>query len=148
MNFGIYIPDMGNSAVVSQCVSVLEKGTSSGIIKNASIFFDNMGPINEHLSFGIFNATDIWNFNGTLFALTPDCAIKASNTVNNIHMCFGFGWENQTNLFAILDLVHNKKLKAIAKTELLSKEFYRITGHEAAIASENLENILELMVTK
>lgn len=148
MNIGIYIPDMGNGQIVSQCVAELDRGINNRLIKTASVFFDNMGPINEHLNFGIFNSTDLWNFSGKLFALTQDCALKAANTVNDIEIFFGYGWDKESNLFAILDLVYAKKLKAICRTEELAQEFYRITGHKPVGCSENLQNLIEIMVNQ
>lgn len=144
INFGIYLPHLGDKTLLEQCVKEINRGKTNNLISDASIFFDNVGSIDIPINCGLFNSTDLWNFKGKLLILSIDCAVKTVNIVNDIDIYFGYGWGNK-NIFAILSIVEHARVKTICNTKELEDDFYRITGKRSIGYSENLEGVIELM---
>jgi len=143
INLGIYTPSVADETF-SQAMKEIKRCKDSGLIRDASIFYDTMAPITVPIECGLFNSTDIWNFSGKLFAVSVDAAVFAAKTVNNIDIYFGYGWGTK-NVFATLNLVHKHKVKTICKSESLSADFYRITGTQPLGHTEDLSGLYELM---
>lgn len=147
INFGVYVPHLGDKVLFEQCIAEINRGKKNNTISDASIFFDNVGGIDIPVNCGLFNSTDLWNFNGKLLVLSIESAIKAMNIVNNIELFFGYGWGNK-NVFATLSIVSNPRVRTISRTQELADDFYRITGKRSIGHSENLEGVIELMTNK
>lgn len=143
MNLGIYIPNLGDE-LFEQSVAEISRGLQNGLIKDASIFYDNVAPVKVTVPCGMFNATDLWNFSGDIVALSVDAAIMACKIVNNNNIFFGYGW-GQKNTFAILNLVYKHGVKTICKNENLAKDFYRLTAKKPLGYTDNLEGLIELI---
>lgn len=143
MNLGIYVPNLGDE-LFEQSVNEISRGLKSGLINDASIFYDNVAPIKVPAPCGLFNVTDLWNFSGSLVALSVDSAIMTCKIVNNNQVFFGYGW-GQKNAFAILNLVYKHGVKTICKNEDLEKDFYRLTAQKALGHTHNLEGLIELI---
>jgi hypothetical protein len=144
INLGIYLPHLGDKALLEQCLKEINRGKENNLISDASIFFDNIGVIDASVNCGLFNSTDLWNFRGKLLMLSVDCAIKTLNIINDIDMFFGYGWGDK-NVFATLSIVGHSKVKTICRTKELKDDFYRLTGKNGIGYSENLEGVIELM---
>ena len=66
MNLGIYVDTIQKSPETFCIIDQLNKGMESGRLDDASLFFDAVGFNDLPMKFGMFNATAMWAFTGTL----------------------------------------------------------------------------------
>lgn len=144
MNLGIYIPSIGDTTLLNDCLEEVNRGKKLNLISDASIFYNNTGPINKPNECGLFNAIDLWYFSGKLLVLSTECAIKAMSIVNNIDIYFGYGW-NDLNVLSILSILENSKIKVISQSENMARNIYRISGKESIGIAPNLKGIIEII---
>lgn len=147
MNLGIYIPSLGDKELLHNCLAEIRRGKSNKLISDASIFYNNAGPIDFPVDCGLFNAIDLWYFSGKLLVLSTECAVKALSIVNNIDMYFGYGW-GKREVLSILDIMSKRNLKTICRSQEMSNDFYRITGQNSLGYTDNLQGIIEMMTDK
>jgi hypothetical protein len=144
MNLGIYVDDLGDEnhlIYVSECINY---GLRSAEINDASIFFDNIGFNRHSINCGIFNATDMWNFHGSLITTSLNTLGSASNIVNNINLYYYYGLEGRVDVLQLLTLIQ-KGCKIICSSENAKKELYRISGLEPIGISINYKDIINII---
>lgn len=146
INFGIYIPSIGDKELLHQCLAEVRRGKNNQLIHDASIFFNNSGPIEFPVDCGLFNAIDLWYFSGKLLVLSTECVIKTMSIINNIDIYFGYGW-GKRDVLSTLNIISNHNIKTICRSEAMSNDFYRITGKRSIGHTENLQGVIE-MITK
>ncbi|NBO99197.1 MAG: hypothetical protein EBU90_03595 [Proteobacteria bacterium] len=144
MNLGIYIPSIGDRELLSNCLKEIYRGKKNNLISDASIFYNNSGPIDTPVECGLFNATDLWYFSGKLLVLSTECAIKTLGIVNNIDLYFGYGW-NDRNVLNILKVLEMPNVKVICKSKELENDLYRISGKKSIGITDNLSNVIEIL---
>lgn len=145
INLGFYIPSLGDTELLNNCFSEIDRGFKNNLISDASIFYDNPGNINKPTNCGIFNSIDLWYFKGSLMTISNECTLKALNIVNNIQIYYGYGW-GQRNVFATLKIINDPNVKTICRSNDIAKDFYRISAKNSIGNSENLQNIIDMMV--
>ena len=144
MNLGIYIPSIGDKALLNQCTQEINRGKSNNLISDASIFYNNAGPINTPVECGLFNATDLWYFSGKLLVLSTECAIKTLNIVNNIELYYGYGW-NDRNVLSLLKILENKNIKVLSKSKELDDDLYRVSGMRSIGVTNDLVGVIDIL---
>jgi hypothetical protein len=144
MNIGIYIDSISNLKNLTGIDNFINKGLLSRTIKDASIFYDDVGFSNLNIKCGMFNSTDLWNFKGTLIVTSLQCLVKVHKIVNNINLLYYYGWEEKGPLFATiatLDLPN----KIICKSADDATYLNRISGKSFKEISENFEELRGLL---
>ena len=66
MNLGIYVKTLSNENEMSFISNIINAAVDNNNIKDCSIFYDGVGFIPFDIPCGMFNSTDLWNFNGKL----------------------------------------------------------------------------------
>lgn len=146
MNLGIYVKSLSNEAEMSFVSNLVNYAVSNNKVKDCSIFYDGVGFIPYDIPCGMFNSTDVWNFNGKLLVLNIDCLKSTFNIVNNIDVFYHYGWENNLSVFNLL-YVTNKDIKVISKTKSDDKNLYRLTGTRSIFISDS-EDIIDFLLNR
>jgi hypothetical protein len=145
MNIGIYLDSIGKLKDLSGIETFVNNNLSSGKIKDASIFYDDVGPNNTNIKCGMFNGTDLWNFSGSLVIISSSCLFKAMNIVNNVELIYYYGWENKTPLFTTIGMLQIPK-QIICKTQEDADYLYRISGKRFNKISEDFNQLTGLLL--
>ena len=84
MNIGVYVSDFSNQEQMQGIADNLNSAISSKTVVDASLFYDGVchNPVN--LNFGLFNSTDLWNFDGSLIVTNLNSLVNSLNIVNKI----------------------------------------------------------------
>jgi hypothetical protein len=143
MNLGIYVNALDNDDETSWASKVIDYGIENDKLKDASIFYDNIGFTPYQYTCGVFNSTDLWNFAGSLLVMHKDSLRTATKIINDIAIFYYYGWNDNPTTFELLD-ISNKQVNIICRNEQKQKEFYRITGITASIIKE-AEELFEKM---
>lgn len=144
MNFGFYIKSLSNEKQLNFINNTIASAIDDNGIDDYSLFYDGVGFIPYIIPCGLFNSTDLWNFNGNLVVMNSDCAKKAIKIVNNIKIFYYYGWED-IDVFSLLYL-KNSNVNFICTTNDESKKLYRLTGKYADFIINHPENILKNLV--
>jgi len=147
MNLGIYIKSLTDEQQVNNIASCVNDGLQNKKLKDASIFYDNIGKVNTNINCGLFNSTDVWNFSGKLLTTSIETLTTAMKIVNNIDFYYYFGVEKEENLdiFKLLRVTQKHKIKVICNSEDDEKKLYRITGVNPLGISNNFIGIIDLL---
>lgn len=145
INLGFYIEDLGDPNCIFHISSEINRAKKSSEVLDASIFFDNIGPLNININAGIFNSTDIWNFNGDLIVFSTEMLEKAMNYINNINIYLCYGWKPCQTL-SLLQLVYKYNTPVIALDKNAANNFKRITNKNVISINENLNNIIDTIL--
>ena len=144
MNLGIYVDNLGDQEHLFHVSECINNGLRTSEITDASIFFDNVG-FNPHIiNCGIFNATDMWNFHGSLITTSLNTLVSASNIVNNINLYYYYGLEERVDVLKFLRGV-KKDCKIVCSSESSEKELYRISGIKPIGISINYKDIINII---
>ena len=144
LNLGIYLESL-DSPLMPFVSEEINRAKSKNRLKDVSIFYDDIGPVNLSVNAGFFNATDLWNFTGDLLVFTLPSLEKSIKYINNYKQYYCFGWENY-NVLRMIELLSLDNTPAIAKDEYCYKNFYRITGKNPINTNENLVGIVDTIL--
>lgn len=147
INFGIYLDTLKDEDLLEDIKREIVRGKKERIIKDASLFYEQISFIREPVPCGMFHSSDIWNFSGSLLVLSATAACKIENITNNIRMYVGYGWGDR-NVLSTIKATNNSQTKFIARTPELASDFYRVTGKQTLGFFPSLENVLEIMSEK
>lgn len=132
-NLAFYVPMTSKNIVNDKIFTCLNKGLESGVLADASLFFDDVDKNNTPAKFGQFNSTELWNFTGVLVVSTPKCFLTAEKVVNKFKILYLYTGEGFN-----LDLVKiSNKCKVICFDQASAEKFRRILNKEAIIISED-----------
>jgi hypothetical protein len=145
MNLGIYVDTVVDNELLGPISLMLNEGLQSKVLSDASIFYDGIGHNPYPVVCGMFNSTDIWNFDGNLITLSRTTSTKALNTVNNFSLFYYYGWENTKNTIDLLKLAYDDNVNIICRDEEGKKELNRLTGKECVGVSDNFNDILDII---
>ena len=145
VNLGIYIKDLSQQQCVAAVSAEIDNARKEGILKDASIFFDDIGPVNVRVNAGFFNSTDISNFTGDLLVFSLECLEKSLSYVNNFNLFYCYGLEpyNTLNMIRIL---HKHKIPTIAAHEYAANQFFRLTGTPPISVNENISGVVQTIM--
>ena len=89
-NFGVYLNSIGDTELTNNICKEIDRAISEDVIKDASIFYDQIGHLEAKLPCGIFHSSDLWNFQGNLLVLSISSALRIKNIANGINMILGY----------------------------------------------------------
>ena len=144
MNLGIYINSLGNHAQLKHVAKIINDSLGSEI-DDASIFFDGVASVPFKIDCGLFNSTDLWNFNGCLITTSLDNAFTALKIVNNIDLFYYYNWDGNKNVLSLIKLLTNN-IKVICRNQEDADDLYRLTGKKCVGISEDFNNIVTIIV--
>ena len=148
MNLGFYVHSTSDTPLNKDIYQLLNNAVEEGVVKDASLFYNNIDYNPSDKKFGTFNSTDLWSFNGTLVVTNFDSLPMASNVVNKIKLIYlstqsQFQKGNIAHLMELLNI--SDKISIIAKNEDDKKEFYRLTKRSiSALDQFSAEEILKV----
>ena len=142
MNLGFYLPQLENT-VVKAAVDEIQRGFDADIIRDASIFFDNVGPTERQNVCGMFDSTNLWNFEGTLIVVSPDNLQKA-RSISNKHKIIYYAGLVKINILHLLPFL-TEDVRCIASTAEQSVNFTRLTGRQTEAYFPNFEGICKYL---
>ena len=146
MNIGVYIPHLAKNQAVVDMAKMLNKAVQSNEVSDACVFYDSIGPNDQHCEFAIFNSTDIWNFTGKLITTTIETTAKAIKVGNKFSVFFYYGFEGKKDVLGLLSVANNEDVEIICRSEDDANELYRLTGKKTASVVENFDTkILEVI---
>ena len=146
MNLGIYTKVLGQTEELQYAIPAINEGIKSGILEDASIFYDSAGPSPATIHCGCFNSTELWNFTGCLVVTSLEAARTAINIVNKFNMLFYYNWENTRNTLGLIGITHHPRINTMCRSSEDAQELYRLTGikAKAIVDSFNLTEILQV----
>lgn len=144
MNIGVYVNDFSNTEQMEGIAQELNNGLTNKKIMDASLFYDGICHNPVKFNFGLFNSTDLWNFNGYLVVTNLNGLVNALNIVNKINIFYYYGWENKLKVLDIL-FATSRRAKIICRNEEDASYIRRITGQYPLGISKNFDNIIDLL---
>lgn len=141
MNIGVYLPSLSNHEELRDVCDGINFGIDSGALSDASIFYDTVAYNPFLVKCGMFNSTDLWNFNGTLITTSLSSALMAMKIVNNIDIFYFYGWEKKVNPLHLIYLL-NSGIKTLSKTSEDNNDLYRKTGKKSEIVCESFKDAI------
>jgi len=144
INFGIYMNSLGDPTLSKNIFTEISRGLKENLIEDASIFYDQIGHLEDTPPCGLFHSSDLWNFEGHLMVLSISSALRVLNIANHIQIILGYGW-GEKNTLATLKILEDKNVHTLCYSEDLANDFYRISGREAMGYSSNFKNSLNII---
>lgn len=141
MNLGIYISSLSNHDELSRISNTINNYIGNKLT-DASVFYDNIAPNPFNIKCGLFNSTDLWNFNGKLITTSLSTTIKSLNIVNNIDIYYYYGWEKKINPLSLFHIL-SRNIKIISKTKKDDDDLYRKTAVKSLIICNDFSDIVE-----
>jgi len=140
MNLGIYVSNFNDLDLIKEFTQTISNKKDLNIT-DASIFYDDLGFTPPDINCGMFNSTDLWNFNGLLITTSLETTIRALNIVNNINLCYYYGYENKVHPLPLIGLLRDG-IDVIAKSETDAQELYRKTKTKPKIIAKNFKDLI------
>jgi hypothetical protein len=144
MNIGVYVDDFSNIDQMEGIAQELNKELANKKIVDASLFYNGVCHTPIKLNFGLFNSTDLWNFDGYLIVTNLNSLISSLNIVNKINIFYYYGWENKLKALDILFAI-SRGVQIICRNEEDASYIKRITGKNPTGLSKNFENIVDIL---
>jgi len=146
MNLGVYVIQNAENEATKSISENLNEGIKEGLLSDASLFYDTVGPNSLTYNFGSFNSTDIWNFTGDLITTDIQTTIKAIRTVNKFKLLFYFGWEKAKDVMGLINIVNTPNVRVICTDETASKELTRLTTKKplGIVNNFNIQDIIKV----
>lgn len=142
MNIAFYVDNISEdgSDLIFDCMNSL---ATQNLVRDATLFYNEIGPEPKRSSFGIFNATELWYFTGLVIATTMENWFALNKTVNKFKTKYLYQ-KLGNNVHMLIDMA--KESEIIVKTKEEQKEVYRLTGVKPPIV-ENLDSkkLLEVL---
>lgn len=145
MNLGIYVQSVGDQEQMKYVAECINVGLDNKQLRDASIFYNDVG-FNPHLiKCGMFNSTDVWNFSGTLVSTSLPGLISAKNIVNDIDLFYYYGWEGKVNVLEVMAAISSHNFHVICNSERDAAEWNRITGQDPLFICDKFHNLITLL---
>ncbi len=142
MNIAFYvdnIADDGNDLIFDCMNSMIESET----VRDATLFYNDIGPEPKKALFGLFNATELWNFTGHVISTTMENWISLKNTVNNFKIKHLYK-PKTVDVVVLISMANMSEV--IVKNEEEQKEVYRLTGVKVPVVENiNFKKIAEVL---
>jgi len=146
INLGIYVKDLSNTPLIHAVQSEIARAKSDKDISDASIFFDNVGPIDIKIDAGIFNSTDLWHFHGSLVTTCLETTIKALPVVNNMKLYYCFDTTSAYDVLSMLRVIIKNDISTIAFDNDSAMNFYRITGRKPIAICDKFSGVVKTIM--
>lgn len=142
MNLGIYLQSLSDHEQLRDICDSINTAIENNLVDDASIFYDNIAYNPFTVKCGIFNSTDLWNFNGKLIVTSIGPCLTATKIVNNIELFYYYGLEDNVHVVSLLNLFNNPNIKLICKDHESDKDIYRKTGKKSIAIGSSIKDIL------
>ena len=142
MNLGFYVHNTSNTPFNNAIYKVLNEALENNMVPDASLFYDEVDFNPSDKSFGTFNSTDLWSFEGLLVTTHLNGLQTAKSVVNNIEIVHLY---TQTEK-SLMALIHNTKdIEVITLNEDDKNHFERLTGREPILLEQfSAEEIIKV----
>lgn len=147
INFGLYLDTIGEGDVINNAFEAIEFSLKENIIKDASLFYDQIGSIKSKPPCGIFHSSDLWNFSGHIFVLSVTSIQRVKNIANNIKIYLGYGWQER-NVLATLQAISDDTVEVLPFSVETAADFYRISNRKSIGVSNNFKEIIQIITEK
>jgi len=139
MNLGVYLPILQKD-ILNAVLAEIKQGLDGGKLRDASIFYDDVGPVDIHNVCGMFNAADLWRFEGTLVTFTPDSMLKAGAASNKFKTVYCHGLVQ----YDVLQLLSGLKAKHyLALSKEAESDFTRVTGKPVTAVCDGFKGLVK-----
>ena len=130
MNLGFYVHNTSNTPLNQKVYTVLNEALDSGLVPDASLFYDEVdfNPVDK--KFGTFNSTDLWSFHGLLVVTHLNGLKMANNVVNDIDILYLYT-QGDNNLMSLLSSTTDTQVVTLNEED--SKNFKRLTGRDSIL---------------
>lgn len=128
MNLGFFIQSCAGTPQNTKIYKFLNDSVQKKLLRDATVFFNDIGfnPITP--KFGMFDGADLWNFKGNLVCTSIENLRKASSTVNAIKLAYLFTTGDAIEKY-IFDFINISKMHKVIATNIVDQNtFYRLTG--------------------
>lgn len=146
MNLGVYIPTLKDQHRVKEIFEAINHGLDNSLLSDASIFFDDVSYNEHQVKCGLFNASELWNFSGSLVTTSISTTLSATKIVNNIKLYYYYGWEDLISPLTLIFLT-KEQLSVICDSQESRKDFYRKTGKQPLGVCENFYELIQMVRT-
>jgi hypothetical protein len=140
LNLGFYLEDVGDRDLIYLISQEINKAKTENQLSDASIFYDNIGPLAINVDAGMFNSTDLWDFTGSLVVFSLPSLSKAISYINKYDIYYYFGLQHY-NTMQLLDILWKQEIPTIASDNKASNNFFRITNRRTIAVNEELVGI-------
>lgn len=148
MNLGFYVHSTSDTPLNKDISQLLNEAVENGVVKDASLFYNNIDFSPTDKKFGTFNSTDLWSFNGTLVVTNLTLLPMASNIVNKIKLIYLYASSEiqKGNIGQLMELLNvSEKIPVVARDADDKKEFYRLTKQTIPVLDRfSAEEILKV----
>tara|TARA_B100000085_G_C18555597_1_gene517568 strand:- start:440 stop:889 length:450 start_codon:yes stop_codon:yes gene_type:complete len=144
LNLGIYLERL-DSPLMPLISQEINRAKSANLLRDVSIFYDDIGPVNLPVNAGFFNATDLWNFTGSLLVFSLPSLEKSIKYINNYKQYYCFGWYNY-NVLKMLELLSTENIPTIANSQDSYKNFYRLTSKTPINVNKELVGVVDTIL--
>ena len=139
MNIGFYLDSIANE----EELKTIAKEISKHNLRDANIFYNEIGKINIPLTCGLFHCADMWSFEGMLIVSSVKNLVKAKNIVNKFKIFYYYGLEKELNVLEMLGCYEDAD-GIICNGQDKQKEFKRLTNTNVDSISKNYDGIFNL----
>jgi len=124
MRLGFYIDSLAGTESTVKLFQQLNKAVEDGILEDCCVFYNKIefNPVTP--KFGVFNATDLWGFTGTLIATTLTNVVMAKNVVNKFSLSYLY--DQDKDFVGLLHLPEG--VPVLTKNAADAQFIYRTTG--------------------
>jgi len=141
-NAAFYVDTLSETDQNKSIFELLNTLVETNAVKDASLFYNKIDFNSISPQFGMFNATELWGFNGILISTTAKNALSASSIVNDIENYYLFN-RGDVNIFEVIRVAQQMTI-LVSNTE--DYEYVkRITGCEPVLSNLNSTVVALLM---
>tara|TARA_B100001094_G_scaffold319436_1_gene364255 strand:- start:1298 stop:1756 length:459 start_codon:yes stop_codon:yes gene_type:complete len=142
MNLGFYVNKSNLEGKNSMIFGLLNDAVESKKVMDATVFYNDIDFNPMQTNFGMFNATELWAFTGTLVSDNIRNTVHAMNVINKFKLLHLFD-RTDKDLMSLLSIAD--RVEFLVDSEEDQKEFYRVTKRKAKLI--NLQNIDQFLET-
>jgi len=136
MNVGFFIQSNAGTPQNTKIYKFLNEAIDKKALRDAAVFFNDVGFNPVQTKFGMFDGADLWSFKGNLICTSIENLRKASSTVNAIKLAYLFTSSEPVEKYLFDFLNISKFYKVIVNNIVDQNTFYRITGVKPTLVED------------
>ncbi len=141
MKIGFYIDSIAGTESTIDLFNQLNKAVEDHIVEDACVFYNKIDFNPVVPKFGVFNATDLWNFTGILIATTLQNVVMARNVVNKFSLSYLY--DQDKDFVGLLHLPEGVPI--LVKNEADEQFIYRTTGKMPTLIPNDIAGLLQVV---
>lgn len=142
MNIAFYVDSLTESDQTSSIFDIMNSLVEKSTVKDASLFYNKIDFNSKTPKFGMFNATEMWGYNGVLISTTAKNAIVASSVVNSITNYYLFN-PTDINVFELIRVA--QQMPVLVNSEEDRAYVQRVTGFIPRVVETSEEGVTALL---